>query len=144
MKNTQVKEIMKAGPVTVSPGATLEEAAKQMRDVDCGCLPVGSKERLQGIITDRDIVTRAVARGKDITKEQVKDYMTPEIHTCRETATLHEAAEEMRRHNVSRLIVEDKAGRATGILSFGSILRKEEDRDEMTDVVCCATGSKAA
>lgn len=137
--STKVKELMTENPVLVDPNMTLEKAAKQMRDIDCGVLPVGTEQKLKGMITDRDIVIRAVARAKDVSREQVRDYMTEEVFSCDEDDTLEEAADIMRAHKVSRLIVKDKAGGVCGILTFGCIFRKDEDSDEIANVVRHAT-----
>ncbi|QQG37451.1 MAG: CBS domain-containing protein [Micavibrio aeruginosavorus] len=130
-------------PVLVTPKTTLKEAAAKMRDIDCGILPIGTEDKLKGIITDRDIVTRAVAKGKDISKELVKDYMTEEVFSCNEHDTLEDAADKMRIHRVSRLVVKNKAGKVVGILSFGGILRKDADAGEVANIVKHATHMRA-
>ncbi len=144
MKNTKVIELMTENPVLIRPDATLEDAAKNMRDIDCGVLPVGTEDKLKGMITDRDIVIRAVAKGKDISKEKVADYMTKDVYGCHENDTLEQATDEMRKHRVNRLIVKDKADNVTGILSFGSILWKGVDADEVTNIVTHAIRKKVA
>ncbi len=143
MKNVYVRDLMTENPVLVSPEATLQQAAIAMRGIDCGILPVGTDDGLNGMITDRDIVIRAVSEGKDITKEQVKDYMTPHHYGCNENDTLEDAAEKMRSHKVSRLVVRNKSGKIVGILSFGGILRKNAAADDIANVVRHATGTRA-
>lgn len=143
MKTTKVKELMTRDPKVVNPEATLKQAAEMMRDIDCGVLPVGSESKLEGMITDRDIVIRAIAEGKDPATEKVKSCMTDAAHACSENATLSEAAEKMNDYNVSRLIVQDDAGRMTGILTFGAILRKNRDEEETSNVVQYAVGKAA-
>ena len=142
--NTQVKDLMKKNPVLISPHSTLQDAAKKMRDIECGILPVGNEDHPEGVITDRDIVTRAVSRGKNIAKELVKDYMTPEIFSCHETDTLEKAVDKMRTHKVNRILVRDTAGKLTGILSFGRILKRNKDNAEIANVVKHAMGAQAA
>jgi CBS domain-containing protein len=144
MQNSQVKEVMKEEPVMISPDATLEEAARKMKENECGVLPVGTEDKIQGIITDRDIVIRAISEGKSPATERVRNYMTPEVCSCEESDTIMEAAEKMHDNNVSRLVVKDAEGKACGILTFGSILRKKDDQAEVSDIVACATGKKAA
>lgn len=141
---TQVKELMKENPVIISSDTTLQEAAREMKSVDCGVLPVGSWENPEGMITDRDIVIRAVADGVDVTSEKVSDYMTKEVVYCNESDTLAQAAEQMRNNDVSRLMVKDSSGKACGIITFGCILRKDDSLEEVGDVVECAVGKKAA
>lgn len=144
MKNTQVMDVMTENPVFIAPDATLQKAAEMMRDIDCGILPVGTEDRIKGMITDRDIVTRAVAMGMDVTKEQVKDYMTATVHACYEHETLEQAADGMHKNKVGRLIVKNKADGVAGILSFGGILRKNANTEEVAKVVEHALGKEAA
>ncbi|MCB2081685.1 MAG: CBS domain-containing protein [Rickettsiales bacterium] len=144
MRNTKVKEVMTAHPTLISPDATLQEAAQKMEEVDCGILPVGKESKLEGMITDRDIVIRAISRGKNPAKEKVKDFMSRQVYSCKAHDTLIEAATQMNKHNVSRLIVKDDSGRVSGILSFGCILRKDASADEIVDVVEHARGKACA
>jgi predicted transcriptional regulator len=142
-KVTKVKELMRAQPVIVAADATLKEAAQKMKSVDCGVLPVGSWDRLEGIITDRDIVIRAVADGIDPATATVRSCMTSEIFYCNDSDTLEQAAEKMREHDVSRLVVKDSSGKPCGIITFGCIMRKGE-MQELGKVVERAVGKRAA
>lgn len=141
---TMVKDLMKANPVIIPAHTTLKEAAQKMKSVDCGVLPVGAWDKPEGMITDRDIVVRAVAEGIDAGSAQVRDYMTREVFYCSDSDTLAQAAELMRRNGVSRLVVKDAGGKACGILTFGCILRKDESLNEIGKVVESAVGKKAA
>jgi CBS domain-containing protein len=137
---TKVKELMTRHPVLINPGATLEQAAKKMETIDCGALPVGTENKLTGIITDRDIVIRALAHGKNPATEKVSGCMTDEVYACNENDSLEEAAETMHKYKVSRLVVKDKEGKVTGILSFGSLFRNEADPKEIAEVVKHCSG----
>lgn len=119
-----VQSLMTPDPEVVTPDATLQEAAKKMQKINCGALPVLDGNDLVGIITDRDIVTRAVALGKDPAATTIKRYITPHAYACNENDTLHAAAEKMHQHKVSRLVVKNSKGKVTGILSFGGIIRQ--------------------
>ena len=140
MQNTPVKELMTRKPILVRADDTLQEAACKMRDADCGILPVGTEDSLQGIITDRDIVMRAVAQGKNPAKEKVGDYMTKQVCTCIESDTLEDAARNMHQNRISRLVVKNKLGKVTGILSFGSILRNDARPEELVSIIKHAAG----
>ena len=144
MKDARVRDLMVKHPVLIAPQATLKEAAVKMRDVDCGVLPVGTKSDLKGIITDRDIVIRAVSGGKDPAKETVEHYMTTQAYFCREDDTLKEAAEIMKRGEVTRLLVKDPSGRVSGIISFGSILRNDVSAEDIAAVVERVADKKVA
>src|SRR5258707_1206496 len=80
--NMTVKEVMSPGVECVTPETTLIDAAQMMKKLDVGPLPVCENDRLVGIVTDRDIVLRAVADGRDPQATTVRDAMTPEIVYC--------------------------------------------------------------
>ncbi|MBI3440879.1 MAG: CBS domain-containing protein [Proteobacteria bacterium] len=130
---------MTHSPEMISPGATLQQAAQKMEAINCGALPVGTANKLKGIITDRDIVIRALAKGRNPATEKVANYMTDRVYACTENDTLEEAAEKMHRMQVSRLVVRDKEGKVSGILSFGESLRHDADPREIAGVIkhCC-------
>jgi len=140
----KVKDLMTPDPVLIEPSATLQEAAKKMKRINCGVLPVGTPKKLEGIITDRDIVTRAVSAGKDPAHEKVKTYMTSQVFACNEEDTLHDAAEKMKMHKVSRLVVKNHEGQVTGILSFGGILRQTATDIDVAGIVTRATSRLVA
>ncbi|MDB2414166.1 CBS domain-containing protein [Rickettsiales bacterium] len=144
MSNTKVKDVMTENPSLIKPETSLKDAAKKMQEVGCGVLPVGSKSKLLGIITDRDIVIRAIAEGADIKTELVEEYMSDRVYTCNENNTLNEAAEIMGKHKISRLVVENEDGRIVGILSLGCMLRNNASAKEIVAVVEQARGCKAA
>ena len=145
MKNTTVKDVMEKNPEIISPDTTLLEACNKMKELDCGSLPVGSEDKPQGMITDRDIVVRAICNGADPATSTVRDFMTTTLCSCNEDDTLIEAAEAMNKYNVSRITVKDESGHITGILSFGHILRSSAaDNEEIAETVYRATGRKKA
>lgn len=143
MQARQVKDFMEGHVEMIPASATLQDAARKMEEIDCGFLPVGAAGAPEGIITDRDIVIRAVAKGKDPAKEKVKDYMTRTIHSCTKNLSLEEAATLMNEKKVGRLVVNDESGKACGVLSFGRIIRKGDNPQEVASVVQCATGHAA-
>jgi CBS domain-containing protein len=143
MEKMQVKELMEINLKLINPDATLEEAAKKMRESDCGFLPVGTNSTPHGIITDRDIVVRALAEGRNPKSEKVRDFMTSDVCSCMETDTLEEAALVMGVNNVSRLVVKDGTDSICGILTFGRIIRTHNNKQEVSDVVEKATGKAA-
>lgn len=143
MHNTQVKDLMSENPVFIDPEGTMEEAADMMRQNDCGFLPVGTKDNIQGIITDRDIVIRVMAKGLS-PFEKVEAFMTEDVFACNEDDYLEDAAEKMRIHKVSRLLVRDHQGHAVGILSFGGILRQDANAEDVANVVKHATRKAVA
>ncbi|MEZ0226572.1 MAG: CBS domain-containing protein [Alphaproteobacteria bacterium] len=135
MNDLVVKDLMWPKPELVSPNATLKEAAARMEEKGCGVLPVGSDSRVEGIITDRDIVIRAISKGKDPDSERVSTYMTTKVHFCKETDSIRDAAELMKKNNIGRLAVMGPDNKLSGILSFGHILRNDAEPEEVADVV---------
>ena len=77
----RVADAMSRDVHLANPDQSLMEAAKMMADCDCGALPVGENDRLVGMITDRDIVVRALARGKD-GQSKIRDVMSHDVKYC--------------------------------------------------------------
>jgi len=126
----QVREVMSHGVQCVKPDDTLQQAARKMRDLDIGPLPVcGDNDRLVGMITDRDIAVRAVADGWDATKKQVKDAMTPEVNYCFEDQDVEDASRLMREKQIRRLVVLNKDKRLVGIVSLGDLAVHTRDQE---------------
>jgi CBS domain-containing protein len=117
----KVKKAMHAGVVWVSPETPLIEIAQKRRDEDIGAVPIGENDRLIGMVTDRDIVCRGVAMGKDLSKTTARDVMSKGIAWCREESDLEEALDLMEKKQIRRLPVIDANKRMVGILSLGDI-----------------------
>lgn len=116
----KVSDVMTRDVRTVSPDATIQHAAEIMAKLDAGIVPVGEKDRLVGMITDRDIAVRAVAKGKG-PKTKVRDAMTADIKYCFDDQELDEAVKNMGAIQVRRLPVINRAKRLVGILSLGDV-----------------------
>jgi CBS domain-containing protein len=111
-----------------SPGESIREAARAMKELDAGVLPVGDNDRLVGMITDRDIAVRAVAEGKG-PETRVKDVMSREVLYCFDDEGLDGVARQMRELQVRRMVVLNRDKRMVGIISIGDIARTEEDSE---------------
>jgi CBS domain-containing protein len=123
----KVYEVMTRGIETVSPGATLEFAAKKMMNRNVGFLPVVESEKLVGVVTDRDIVLRAVSAGLRPYMTTVGQVMTKRPLTVYDDETLTEASLVMEQHFVHRLIVLDRQQRLVGIISLSDIAAKTKN-----------------
>ena len=119
-----VKEAMTSHAEWVSPDLSLTEAARRMRDNDFGCLPVGEKDRLIGMITDRDIVCRAVANGSDPGKTRAREVMTKGITYCFDDQTLEDAVQMMEEKGIHHLPVLNRSKRIVGMLALGDVALK--------------------
>jgi CBS domain-containing protein len=117
----KVKDVMTRGCECIPPDSTLQEAAQRMKQLDVGPLPVCADDRLAGMLTDRDIVLRAVAEGRDPKATRVRDVMTPHVTYCFEDQDVAEAARIMREKQIRRLVVLNRDKRLAGILSLGDI-----------------------
>jgi CBS domain-containing protein len=118
-----VRDIMAKTPIWLDPQTSLMSASRFMRDRDIGCVLVGDKDKLVGMVTDRDIATRAVAKGWDPRTKTVKDVMTRGVVYCKETQKLREAAKLMEDKRVRRLAVLDDRKRLVGVVSVADIAR---------------------
>jgi CBS domain-containing protein len=123
----RVREVMSKKPEFLQPTATLKEAAAKMQELDCGFIPIGENDKLIGAVTDRDIVIRTLAEGKDPNKTTLRDVMSERIEFCFEDDDLNKAVKRMENSKVHRLVVLNKDKRMTGILALGDIARLSRD-----------------
>jgi CBS domain-containing protein len=123
-----VSDIMSRDVKIVSPEDTLEQAAKLMAKLDIGILPVGENDRLVGMISDRDIVVRAVAAGKSPKQTKLRGVMTPEIKFVYEDESVEDVARNMSRLQVRRLPVLSRAKRLVGIVSLCDLAIKQDGK----------------
>lgn len=124
-----VKDVMSNEPHFMHPTDTIEEAAKKMKQWGTGFVPVGEDDRLLGAVTDRDIVLRAVAQGRDIMSTTLGDILSEHIEYCFDDEALEEAAKHMEEKQIRRLVVLNREKRMVGILSLGDIACKAKDNN---------------
>lgn len=126
----KINELMTRHVETVEPEATLKDAAQLMDDQDVGALPVCDNDRLVGIITDRDIIVRAVSAGVDPNRSRVADSMTSPILYCYEDQGVEEVRQMMQDKKVRRLPVLDRSRRMIGIVSSSDVMLGHSEHDE--------------
>lgn len=123
----KVKELMTPDPRYIPAGTSLREAAKEMKKLDCGFLPLGHAdgEKLQGVVTDRDIVVRGVANGLDPDAATVEEVKSNKVLYCFEDDDIDSASRSMQENQVYRLVVLDNKEnkRMCGIVSLGDVIR---------------------
>jgi CBS domain-containing protein len=122
-----VKDLMTTNPRTVTADTSLVEAAKAMRDEDAGIVPIVEGDSLHGVVTDRDIVVRAIAEGKDPSSTKVRDVASKDVATIDPQQELDEALRLMAQHQVRRLPVVEEDGRLVGIVAQADIARAGDD-----------------
>jgi CBS domain-containing protein len=126
----KVSEIMSTPIEEVMDKDTVTRAARKMRDLDVGVLPVKSEGNvLVGILTDRDIVIRAIAEKSDPENTLVSDIMTSGVFSCPADQTAEEAAAVMADAKVRRLLVVDDENSVVGIISLGDVAVKGTGRE---------------
>ena len=122
----RVRDIMSREPVVIHVDHSLAEAAKRMREADIGALPVVDGDELVGVITDRDLVVRAMARRAVSVAARVSEAMTRHVVFCHEQASIGEAASLMASERVRRLVVVDRDRELVGIVSLADVARVED------------------
>lgn len=118
----KVGEIMSRHVEFIAADASVQDAAMMMGELDVGALPVGTPDRLDGIITDRDLVFRVLAEGRDPRNTKVLDVATRTVFTCSPDDALSIATDLMAAHNVRRLPVVE-ADRIVGWLTLADLSR---------------------
>jgi CBS domain-containing protein len=116
----RVSDAMTANVKIATPQQTIAEAARMMAEIDAGVLPVGDGDRLVGMLTDRDIVVRAVAAGKG-PQTAVSDVMSKEVLYCFADQDLDDVVQNMADTKVRRMPVLNRDKRLIGILSLGDV-----------------------
>ncbi|MFF3861312.1 CBS domain-containing protein [Streptomyces sp. NPDC002209] len=139
----RVHEVMTDHPVTVEPLTSLAEAARVMRDAGIGDVLVVDQGRLRGILTDRDLVVRAVAEGRDPAETTVRAICSTDPLTVGPDDLVDRAVDLMRRHALRRLPVETENGELVGIVTLGD-LEVERDPGSPLASIAAAEGSIAA
>jgi CBS domain-containing protein len=140
-------EVMSRNVAAAHPQDSVERAARLMTDWDCGALPVvNDSGRLVGMITDRDITVRVVARGLDARNARVAQAMTCEAYACHGNDHVADCMRVMSRHQVRRIPVVDDVRRLVGIISQGDLAlhagahQEPTERRELTDVLSAVSG----
>ena len=130
-----VSQVMSTTIHSIGPDSTLAEAARLMADHDIGILPVVTSKEPLGMLTDRDIVVRAVAEGRDPSQTQVRDVMTLGVATVADYQNAEDAARLMSEQQVRRVLVVDRDNCCVGIVSLGDLAVRMENEDVSADAL---------
>lgn len=122
----RVSQAMSTDVRIASPDTPIEEVARTMAEIDAGALPVGDDDRLVGMITDRDIAIRAVARGMG-PGTRVRDVMSTDVKYCFEDDDTDDVCRNLGDQQIRRIPVVNRDKRLVGILSLGDLARKDAD-----------------
>jgi len=133
----KVRDVMTNQVDTVTPNASVIEIAQLMKSNDVGSIPVCEDKKVIGMITDRDIVLKVVADGKNIESRMAKDIMNSKIITVTADQDVHEAARLMSEYQIRRLPVVDQ-GNIVGIVALGDLaiekIHVNEAGDALSDI----------
>ena len=119
----KVSELMAKHVEFIDPDASVQDAASMMGELDVGALPIGTAEDLKGVITDRDILYRVVAEGKDPRRTQVINVATSTIFSCKPEDPVKTAMDVMASQNVRRLPVLDDSNKVVGWITLSDLSR---------------------
>ena len=121
----QIRDRMVSDVVTVEPGTNVVDAAKRMIQEEKGPLPVVEGDRVVGMVTDRDVIARVVAEGRDPSSCNVDEIATRELVTARPDQDVDEARRLMAEHQLDRVLVTEEGDRLVGIISEADIRSDE-------------------
>jgi len=123
-RNQHIRDVMTPNPECVSEKDSLRDVARIMKDQDTGVVPVVDGRKIVGLITDRDIVVRGLAEGKDLDTTRVNELMTKSIRSVREDSTVSEALNLMGSAEIRRVPVVNGNNELVGIVSLGDIAKQ--------------------
>ena len=124
----RVEKIMNTPVFTCAPESSLEAVARQMEKDDCGVLPVvDEKGKLVGIITDRDLVLRVLAEGRDPSTTRIEAVMTREVVCCDPENRVADAVVAMTERKVRRIPVVASDGRLVGVVTLGKLAETDHE-----------------
>lgn len=124
----KVKDIMTKYLITAESNSSIHQIAQKMKNFDIGFMIITNDHKIEGIITDRDIVIEMIANYD----HKVKDYIRKNIETIDESKTVENALDIMKNKKIKRLLVTDK-NKAVGVLSISDILNKVEEKDKIIE-----------
>ncbi|HZJ23946.1 MAG TPA: CBS domain-containing protein [Anaerolineales bacterium] len=124
----KLKEIMTNDVEVIHPNDTLQTAARKMHDRDIGFLPVCDGDRLIGVLTDRDLITRALAEGMESKAMLGRDLVTSPAIYCFDDQSIDEAAKLMHDNQIRRLVILSRDKRMVGVVSLGDLAMNTDDK----------------
>ena len=116
----QIKDVMTTDVKTLTPDQSIREAASLMADIDSGALLINAGDRLIGMVTDRDIAIRAVAKGLDC-DTPIREVMSNTIRYCFDDESVQDVAQNMAENEMRRMPVLNREKRLVGVVSLGNI-----------------------
>jgi CBS domain-containing protein len=134
---SKIRDVMTSNPATCDVSDSAEDAAKAMRDGDFGAVIVRDGEQVSGIVTDRDIVVRVVAEGRDPGDTELRGVSSGSIETIGPDDSIDDAVQKMRDADVRRLPVVE-GDKPVGIVSIGDLAVARDERSALADISAAA------
>lgn len=131
----RVGEVMSRGVSRVDPSASVQEAAREMADLDVGAILVGTDDALEGILTDRDILHRVVVEGLSSAQVTVRDVMSSTLYSCREDDSVESVVAEMRERQIRRMPVYDDSGRPVGVVALSDLAKGVDGPEQIKETL---------
>ena len=128
-----IRELMTDDPITLEPSASARQAAERMREADVGAMLIVDGDELKGLVTDRDIVVRAVAEGKDPDDVTVGDICSSSVVSVTADDSVGDAISTMRQHDIRRVPVLD-GEKPVGIVSLGDLAVAQDSDSVLADI----------
>jgi len=135
-ENRHVRDVMTPNPECVTEKDSLRDVARIMKDQDTGVVPVvDGGRKIIGMITDRDIVVRCVAEGKNPLEARVNDVMSKSVRKVREDQTVNDVIGLMKSSEIRRVPVVNQRDEIVGIVSMGDIATDSSERGKVGDAM---------
>jgi CBS domain-containing protein len=128
-----IRDVMTGNPVCVEPDASAADAARKMREAESGAILVTEEGRLCGLVTDRDIVVRAVADGRDPASVPVREILSEDVEALSPEDDVDRAVQVMRERHVRRIPIVE-GDRPVGIVSIGDLALARQERSALADI----------
>lgn len=123
-----IKKIMTGGVEMIDANTTLAEAAKKMRDMDVGFIPVTTDGNIAGVLTDRDIVVRGVAEEREPSSAKVSDIISSEVIMAYEDESVEDVEKRMEENKIRRIVVISRDDEPVGVVSLGDIAVQYDEK----------------
>lgn len=131
----KLKDIMTVKVHTVAPATSLSRVAELMKEHDIGCVPVVEDSSVRGMITDRDIVVRTLAEGRNPVGCTAQEIMTPHADALPGDATIRQAVNLMEKEQIRRVLVLDEHNQLIGIVTVGDLAARAHDIAETGEIL---------
>ena len=133
----KIRDCMQTGVYWLKPNNTVKDCAKIMSKEHIGCVPIcDNKEKIVGLVTDRDIILRAIVYKKDVEDTNLSEIMTKDVWYCNSNSDIKEAENIMYKNQIRRLPIVDDNNKITGIITLGDLIKNDNiDDDDVYDIL---------